>query len=155
MYNTFMSTLLLHVKGSRMYNFTLFRPHLYIYDNHLTYRKRHIFTHDEFSITYNHISQVDLVKFIYLYSHIEIVTTAPRYINVRWIPRKQAKKAKELIDHKVFLAHKRYHTQAHEKNIMIEDFELSMRRLNELLTTGRISKREFEKRKKDLLKKHY
>ncbi|MFC1722174.1 hypothetical protein ACFL0C_00845 [Patescibacteria group bacterium] len=150
-----MATLLMHLVGSRMYNFTLFRPHLILYDNHITYKKRHILTHDEFSVTYNHISQINIIRFIYLYAHIEIVTTAPRVVLVKWIPKGKAKKAKDIIDHKVYLANKRHARDQNEQSVFVEDFELSLRRLNELVNTGKISKREFNHRRKQLLKKHY
>jgi hypothetical protein len=159
MYNKHMSTLLMHVAGSRLYNFTLFRPHLYIYDDRVVYKKRHLLTHDEFSISYNQIAQVNLIKFIYLFGHIEMVTSAGmRFIKVHWIPKGKAKKAKKIIEEKIHQAHRKDHhlpDDARDKGVYIKDFEKSLRRLKELLSTGKINQREFNRKRKQLLKKHY
>ena len=149
-----MPNLLMHVAGSRIYNFTLFRPHLYIFEDRIIYKKRHLLTHDEFSVTYNHISQVNLIRFIYLFAHIEVATTGVRDFEVRWIRKPKAIKAKKIIDDKVHAAH--ISSQGKEEpNLRVKDFELSLKRLKELLSSGRISDREFGKKRKELLKKHY
>lgn len=149
-----MPNLLMHVVGSRIYNFTLFRPHLYIYDDRIIYKKRHILTHDEFSVTYNHISQVNLIRFIYLFAHIEVATTGVRDFEVRWIRKPKAVKAKKIIDEKVHAAHL-ISQKKEEPQSKVKDFELSLNRLKELLSTGRINAREFNKKRKELLKKHF
>ncbi len=155
-----MSTLLLHVAGSRVYNFTLFRPHLYLYDDRLVYKKRHILTHDEFSISYNQIAQVNLISFIYLFAHIEIATTAyTKFIKVHWVMKGKARRAKKIIDEKVHQAHRKQQSLPGDKSqkggIYVKDFELSLKRLKELLSTSKITQREFNRKKKHLLKKHY
>jgi len=155
-----MSTLLIHIAGSRVYNFTLFRPHLYIYDDRVVYKKRHILTHDEFSISYNHIAQVNLIKFIYLFAHIEIATTGMRFIKVHWVMRGKAKRAKKIIDEKVHQAHRKVQHLPDDGSqsgggIYVKGYELSLKRLKELLSTGKITQREFNKKRKHLLKKHY
>jgi len=153
-----MSTLLLHIAGSRMYNFTLFRPHLYLYDDRVVYKKRHILTHDEFSVAYTHIAQANLIHFIYLYAHVEIATTGYRFIKVHWVPKKKARQAKKIIDEKVHQSHKldqQLPEDSKEQGIYVSDFEMSLKRLQELLSTDRITKHEFNKKRKELLKKHY
>ena len=153
-----MSTLLLHIAGNRMYNFTLFRPHLYLYDDRIVYKKRHILTHDEFSISYSHIAQVNLIHFIYLFAHIEIATTGYRFIKVHWVLKGKARQAKKIIDEKVHQSHKKdkhLTGEDKEKGSYISDFEMSLKRLQELLSIGKISHREFNKRRQCLLKKHY
>ena len=154
-----MSTLLLHIAGSRIYNFTLFRPHFYIFDDRVVYKKRHILTHDEFSISYNHMAQVNLINFIYLFAHVEIATTGyTRIIKVHWVPKKKARQAKKIIDEKINQAHRKNQhlpDDSSQKGIYVKDFELSLKRLKELLSTGRITQREFNKKRKGLLKKHY
>ena len=153
-----MNTLLLHIKGSRIYNFTLFRPHLYIYNDRVVYKKRHILTHDEFGIHYRHISQANFINFIYLFAHIEIVTTGQRFIKIHWVPKKQARVAKKIIDEKVHQANlKDFRTpeDGGQEPGYAQDFEMSLKRLKELLSVGKITKSEFNKRRKQLLKKHY
>lgn len=158
LYNKPMNTLLLHIKGSRIYNFTLFRPHLYVYNDRVVYKKRHILTHDEFSIHYRHISQANFINFIYLFAHIEIVTTGQRFIKIHWVPKKQARIAKKIIDEKVHQVHKddfRTPEEGREDPGYVNNFEMSLKRLRELLNVGKISQKEFNKRRKELLKKHY
>ncbi len=138
-----------------MYNFTLFRPHLYIYDDHIVYKKRHILTHDEFSFTYNHIAQVNLVRFIYLFAHLEIATTGMRSVNVKWVFKGKAVSAKKLIDQKIHQVHKKHKYGEARKDRKVTGMEKSLKRLKELLNSGKISKREFNSRKKHLLKKHF
>lgn len=153
-----MSTLLLHIAGSRIYNLTLFRPHLYLYDDRLVYKKRHILTHDEFSIPYTHIAQVNLINFIYLFAHVEIATTGMRFIKVHWVFKKKARRAKKIIDEKIHQAHRKDQhlpDDSKDKGIYVKDFEMSLKRLQELLSTGKITQREFNKKRKELLKKHY
>jgi len=154
-----MSTLLMHIAGSRVYNFTLFRPHLYIYDDRVVYKKRHILTHDEFSISYNHIAQVNLIRFIYLFAHVEIATTGMRFIKVHWVMKGKAKQAKKIIDEKVHQSHIKDQPSpdgnVQSSSIYVKDYELSLKRLKELQSTGKITKGEFNKKRKHLLKKHY
>lgn len=156
-----MSTLLLHIAGSRLYNFTLFRPHLYLYDDKIVYKKRHILTHDEFSIPYNHIAQANLINFIYLFAHVEIATTGMRFIKVHWVFKKKARRAKKIIDEKIHQSHRKDQylpDDGKEKGgggVYVKEYEMSLKRLQELLNTDRITQREFNKKRKELLKKHY
>lgn len=153
-----MNTLLLHIAGSRVYNFTLFRPHLYVYNDRVVYKKRHILTHDQFSIHYRHISQINYINFIYLFAHIEIVTTGQRFMKIHWVPKRKAKMAKKIIDEKIHQIHKedfKTPEEGGQDHGYVRDFEMSLKRLEELLNIGKISKSEFSKRRKELLKKHY
>ena len=141
-----------------MYNFTLFRPHLYLYNDRIVYKKRHILTHDEFSVHYNQISQANYINFIYLFAHIEIVTTGQRIMKVHWVPKKKAKMAKRIIDEKVHQVHKGIHRTPEEggqESGYVKDFEMSLKRLRELVNVGKITQKEFGKKRKQLLKKHY
>ncbi|OGC46152.1 hypothetical protein A2V49_01830 [candidate division WWE3 bacterium RBG_19FT_COMBO_34_6] len=151
-----MAVLLMHICGSRTFNRTPFRPHLYIYDNILIYKKRHLFSQDEVTITYNHISWAKLHRMHIYYAHLEIVSTGMQKVVVKWIKKEYAIKAKHLIDQKIFNVHKKDNKQVdikEDKNII--EFELSLKRLQELLSTGKISKTEFENRRKHLLKNNY
>lgn len=150
-----MSTQLIHIAGNRIYNKTLFRPHLYIYDNRVVYKKRSWISKDELVITYNHIAQINIHKFIVRFAHIEIITTAQQVIKVRWVKKGQAIKVKRLVEQKIHQAHRKHSKHPEHTNLEINDFELSLKRLKELLTTGKITDREFKKKKKHLLKKHY
>ena len=150
-----MPTQLMHIYGNRSFNRTIFRPHLYIYDNMLVYKKRHLFSHDEITLTYNHVSQVDIKKFILFFAHIEIITTATQNIKIRWVSRGQAIRAKKLIDDKVYKAHRRNHAGEQVVEAVVTGFEHSLSRLKELVSTGKITDKEYNQRKKQLLKKHY
>lgn len=138
-----------------MYNFTIFQPRLYLYDDRLVYKKRHILTHDEFSVSYNHISQVNLINFIYLYAHIEIATTGVRDFEIKWIRKPKAYQAKKIIDEKIHSVAISAQKKIDQDTTEVREFELSLSRLKELLTKGSISQREFNKKRKKLLKKYF
>ncbi len=150
-----MSTLLLHVAGNRLYNFSIFRPHLYVYDDRIVYKRRHWISADEISLTYNHISQTNLHKYIVRFAHLEIITTGQQVIKLKWLPKKQTEKIKHIIDEKTYQAHKHNQNSTDKITLEIKDFELALKRLNELKNTGKISEREFDKKKQALLKKYY
>ncbi len=111
-------------------------------------------THEEVTVGYNHIAQVDLQKYIVKFAHIDILSTGHQYIRIRWIDKKSAVKMKKIIDEKMYQSHKHLMGEK-EGSLVIKDFELSMKRLAELKNNGKISEHEYEKRKKNLLKKHY
>ncbi|MFC1622208.1 hypothetical protein ACFL13_02385 [Patescibacteria group bacterium] len=149
-----MSVLLLKLFGNRSFNRMIFRPKLFIYSDKLVYKKRHLLSHEEFSITYNHVVQVNLRKLILFFAHIDIVNSSGDHVMVTFVPKKDAIKAKDIIDGKIYQAHvkeKSKHT-GHTKKVV--DFEKSLKRLRELVQRGRISEREYKKKRNQLLKKH-
>lgn len=159
-----MSILLMHIYGNRSFNRSIFRPHLYIYDDIMIYKRRSLFSAGEVTLSYNMVAQVILKKFPIFFAHLEIITTgADTEISVRWTSKSKAIKAKKIIDKKVhqtyggLMGHQtpQQHNLKEHNTKTIDDFEKSLHRLNELLNTGRISKREFNQQKKRLLKKHH
>ena len=155
-YNSFVAALLLKLQGNRSFNRTLFPPRLYLYNNRLAWRKGHFFKIREFSIPYNQISQVNISNGI-IFSEMHILTTGVENIKIRYIPKWHAKKGKKIIDQKMYEAHygdkdKKNDDQGQYSNI-IKDFEKGVSRLFELKNAKKITMREFNKKRKQLLKK--
>ncbi len=153
-----MATLLLKVQGNRSLNRTIFEPSLNIYDSKLVHRKRGLFKINETSIPYNHIAEVNVIQGIF-FGEITIFTTSKKEINIRWVPKSKARKAKEIIDHKVYEFH---HKKPNPSDISpitslntnsVNNYEKSIARLDELLGQNKITKHEYAQRRKELLKK--
>ena len=148
-----MTKLLLKIKGNRIFNRTIFAPNIYILDDLVTYRRRKWLTVREVSISYNQVAQVNLITGI-IFSQLDIITTSTDNIEIKFIPKKEAKKAKKLLDRKVHIAHRSKHgSNLTEEHKEMQGLEKSFRRLEELFDKGRISKRDFEKRKRQLIGK--
>jgi hypothetical protein len=142
----------LHLQGSMMYNQTIFPPQLYVYDDLLLYKKRHIFWVREVTISYNQIAQVTLNKGI-LFSSLQIMTTGTDDIILKYLQNTDANKAKKIIDQKIFYSHAKHHDEASTIKATPTHIEKSLERLKELVARGSMSKREYETRRKELLKR--
>ncbi|KKS15978.1 MAG: hypothetical protein UU77_C0040G0003 [candidate division WWE3 bacterium GW2011_GWC1_41_7] len=146
-----MSTLLLELAGNRELNRTMWPPRLLVYDDLLVYRKRRFFRINEITIAYAHIAQVFLVRGIF-FASLEIDTSAGQNVKIKYIPKKIAIKAKTIIDRKIYNSLAKHKSDPVTTISHPEAFEKSLNRLRELLSKGKITKREFEQRKSHLLK---
>ena len=152
-----MATLLLKLKGIRSLNRTFFPPRLFVYDDLLVYRKGKLLGRREITIAYNHIVQVNLNKGLIL-SHLEIINTGAEDIKVKWILNGPAQKAKQIIDQKVYHVHRKggegnITTLKEDVGDTYHSLEKSLNRLRELVQRGKISEREYRRKRKNLLKK--
>lgn len=146
-----MSTLLLHISGSKLFNFTIFPPQLYIHDDLLLYKKLNILSSREITISYNQISQITLNLGI-LFASLDIVTTGTDDIAIKFLKKSAASKAKKIIDQKIYHSHAKHHEVDAEEKQSSTRIEKSIARLEELLAHGTINKREYEHKKNQLMK---
>lgn len=146
-----MSTLLVILKGNRLFNKTFFRPQLFIHDDLLIYRKRRWFMTREMTISYTQVARFTLAKGI-LFAHIDIISTGGDEIEIKFVSKKDASQAKAIVDQKIYHAHAKHNISQQESGGNVGSLERTMNRLKELLSRGKISDKEYEKKKKDLLK---
>src|SRR3989344_1221323 len=144
---------LLHVvRSMRIFTGEIHPTSLYIYDDYMVYVKRGIIRRNEATISYNHVSQVYLRRG-YLASSLEVINTGGvENILVKWLPIEQAARAKKLIDQKIFHTHARITGKHQYMGREVPDFERKLARLKELKLKGTISRGEFEKRRREILK---
>lgn len=149
-----MPHLLVKLQGNKYVNHSFFRPYLYIYDDSITYKKRRkVFWVDEITASYNHMVQVNLHKGIW-FAKLEFVNTGAEDIVIKGVWKGPASKAKKIVDQKVYQAHnKDHHSIDPKEKHQITNIERGIQRLKELHNKGKISDRDFKKRKKQLLKK--
>jgi len=147
-----MSHLLYSIWGHPLYNGTIFPPRLELYDEAIIYKRRGLFYLNEFTLPYSHIVQVNLHKGI-IFASLEIVTSGIQNLSIRYVLKGNAVKAKKLIDKKIYYALAKERTKEVHQPEGIHVYEKSLQRLNELLNQGKISKSEFEKKRKELFKK--
>ena len=145
-----MSTLLIHLKGNKSFNRTIFPPRLYIYDDLLIYKKRYLFQTREITISYNQISQVNLIRGV-LFAEVNIITTGDESLRVRYVSKSLATQAKRIIDQKIYHAHAKHRPEDTKASGEINSYEKSLARLKELLNKGMISNHEYEQKKRHLL----
>lgn len=147
-----MPHLLLKIWGHPLYNRTIFPPKLELYDESVIYKHRSFFYADEFTLPYSHIVQVNLHKGI-LFASLEIVTSGIQNLTLKYVQKDAAVRAKKLIDKKIYyaLAKERPKDTAQPESIHV--YERSLDRLKELLNQGKLTKSEFEKKRRELLKK--
>ncbi|MBP7927753.1 hypothetical protein KAZ57_01250 [Patescibacteria group bacterium] len=150
-----MSELLVHLYGNRSFNRAIFRPHIYVYDDVIVYKKRHLLSQEEKTISYFQITQVNIKKLALLFAHFEIVTTgSDTLITVRFVSKKNAMHAKKIIDqklHELYMSYKSADLEnKHSKHI--DNVEKSLIRLRELRMRGIINDNDFKKKKAELLK---
>ena len=135
-----------------------FAHHLFIYDDKMIFKTRVLFKHMETTISYNHVSQVNLINEL-LFSHLEIINTGVvENIFIKYVGKRAGKEAKKVIDQKIHHTHARTpqndqyspHNMVGESNI--QDIEKSLIRLNELLARGSIDRAEYNKRRSSILK---
>jgi hypothetical protein len=146
-----MSTLLIELIGNMEFNRTIWPPHVYVYDDLLIYKKRSWFKVREITISYNRIAKVTLTRGIF-FSHLEVETTGSDNITIKWISKSKGRDAKTIIDQKIYRSHAKHAALPDKNDNDVSSYEKSVNRLNELLNTGRISQKEFEGRRKELLR---
>jgi len=146
-----MSTLLVTLKGNRLFNKTLFSPRLFVHDDLLMYRKRRWFMVRDMTISYNQVARFTLAKGIF-FAHIDIITTGGDEMEINYVSKKDASQAKAIVDQKIYHAHAKHNISTQDSRGDIGSFEKTMNRLKELLNRGKISEKEYEKKKKELLK---
>ena len=136
----------------RIYTGELHPTALYIYDEYMVYVKRGIIKRNEATISYNHVSQVYFRKG-YIASSIEVINTGGvENIIIPWVNTAEAQKAKKIIDQKVFHTHARVSGKEKSLGVGSPDFERRLARLKELVARGQMSKKEFDKRREEMLK---
>ena len=145
-----MSHLLIKVVGNLFMNQTLWEPSLSVFDDFIVYRRRNWFVVREITIPYKQIAQVDLTIGIF-FSEIEIAISGneTRTLKVNYVVNKEALRAKKIIDQKVHLVHSQ--DEKLNTNVQVKSFEKSLARLTELYEKKKISKKEFEKKRKELI----
>lgn len=158
-----MSHLLLTLEANKLMNKSIFTHKLRIYDNKIIYEERTYFIRvTEITISYNHVSQVYLVKGIY-FASLEIINTGGvKDIIIKYVSAKQAEKAKRIIDAKIHGVSDESFTNPKNKEIItltkkghdlrLDGIESNLSRLNELLLRKRITRKEYEKKRKEVLK---
>lgn len=152
-----MSTLIFKATAYFLRSKTIFPPSIEIYDDFMKYRNTHwFFWHDEITVTYNHIAQVNIRKGIF-FGDIELVNTGGvENIIVKHLFRWDAVKAKAIIEQKLYAAHQKPNRKTTKKTTSdkIHELEHGISRLRELQHRGRISRGEYNKRRKKLLEGH-
>ena len=149
-------TLLMKVGGNKYVNHSFFRPYLYAYDDMLIYTKRHhIFFVDEITIPYNQIAMVNHHKKL-IFSKLEFVLAgAGDSVTIKGIWNRPATRIKKLIDDKIYHEHNKRHFKHENETHTMDNIDKTLHRFKELLENGRISEREYEKKKKELLSDMY
>jgi hypothetical protein len=142
------------IQGNKYVNHSFFRPFLFLYDDLIVYRKRRkVFYVDEVSVSYNHIVQVNIHTGLW-FAKLEIITPGSDDVTIKGVWKKPATRAKTIMDQKIYQAHsKKFGLVDENINHQISDVEKNIQRLKELHAKGKISKKEYEKKKKQLLKK--
>jgi hypothetical protein len=146
------STLLLELVGDPTFNRTIWPVHIKIYDDLIIYKKRTWFILREITISYNQIARVTLSKGL-LFGFLEIETTGADKIVVKYVSKTKANQAKAIIDQKIYRSHAKHNPGQEKESPEIATYEKSVSRLKELLNRGSLTVGEFERKKKELLKK--
>jgi len=120
----------------------------------ITYTKRSWFVVREMTISYNQIAQVNLISGLF-FSELEIVTTSndTHTILINYTNKEETKRAKKIIDQKIHLIHDKQKDTETIQGKDLKNYEKSLSRLKELLEKKRISKKEYETKRKELLGK--
>ena len=145
-----MSNLIIQVTGNKTFNRTYWVPSLLIYDDYILYKNRVFFSVNEISVPYKQVSQVKLLTGLF-FADLEIGITGhdTNIIKIRFAPKKVAKRAKRLIDQKIHMFSTNNFKQ--ENNHDIRNTERGLARLQELLEKNKITKKEYQSKKKDIL----
>jgi len=161
-----MSALLFDLKANKLMNKTVFTHHLKIYDHAMVLERRRLpFRKEEVTVSYSHVSQVNLIKDLF-FAHLEIINTGgTENILIRYVGKKKGSEAKKIIDAKIHATHGAYapHQGQHQDyqqggggpdNVLGRTEQVvdskTLVRYKDLLNQGRISKIEYNK----LLQKH-
>ncbi len=147
----------MEVKLNRIRAHTIFPQSLRIYEDVLVFRKRKWFVVDEMTITYNHVAQANLKSGIW-FATLQIITSGGfENPHIPHVLKKHAKKAKAVIDQKIYRVHDTGSSSTSEfsskKETHVDKFEKSLNRLNELLKRGQMSQKEYDLRRKRLIKR--
>lgn len=149
-------TLLKKVGGNKYANHSFFRPYLSVYEDMIVYTKRHhILLLDEITIPYAQIARVTLHKGV-IFSKLEFAMAGGgESIFMKGVWNRPARKIKLLIDDKIYHEQNKQHFKHGTDRHIMEDINQSLGRLKELLATDRITEKEYEKQKRELLKQSY
>ena len=158
-----MSALLYDLKANRLMNKTFFTHHLKVYDHAMVFERRRMpFHKEEVTVSYSHVSQVNLIKDLF-FAHLEIINTGgTENILIRYVGKRRGSEAKRIIDAKIHTTHGAY--APHQGRDFQEGSNAdgpaglteqiidnkSLVRYKDLLNQGRISKIEYNR----LLQKH-
>lgn len=126
-------------------------PYLFVYDDLLIYRKRNWFRLREATISYNQVSGVETTHGIF-FASIEIYSTGIENIKIKFVSKALARHAKKIIDQKIYHSHAKHQTTPAASIDSTKNYELGVNRLKELLAKEMITEKEYEIRRKDLLK---
>ena len=155
---------LIEIEANRTMNKTVFAHKLHIYDNKMVYRARQYgFKVTEVTISYTHVAQVYLTKGIF-FATLEIINTGgTKDIIIKYVPKRKAEQAKRIIDSKIhnikedpFSKEKAGPQPLTVKKslspeLQLDEVEIALSRLEELFLRNRISKKEYEKKRKSVL----
>lgn len=114
-------------------------------------KRRKIFFVDEITMPYNHVAQFNAHKGIIFTKYEIIMSGGNNVVVVKGLWNRPAKRAKKIIDNKVYQAHNKDHNNNNDSRPIMDKIELSLSRLKELHRKEQIGKKEFEKRKKKIL----
>ncbi|MBI2414539.1 hypothetical protein HYV31_01690 [candidate division WWE3 bacterium] len=149
-----MSNLIYEIKTNKIRAGAIFDTILRIHEDFIVLWSRHWFTVNEYTITYKHIVRAHLIKRIF-FSNLQIMdSTGNENAIIKHVWNSDAIKAKKLIDQKINLVHS---SEMNRKELEsrgvaeIDNLEKSLGRLKELVAKGRLSEKEYEKRKKTML----
>ena len=145
-----MSNLLLELQGNNFINRTIFPHRLFLYNDILLYKKRKFLRRKEVTIAYSHIAQANLVRGI-IFATIEIISTGSENIKLRGVPKELASRAKKIIDQKIFMEHAKHIPDHSQNKNELMKYERSVQRLKELFIRGKISKKEYNERHRELI----
>ncbi|PIS22216.1 hypothetical protein COT50_03180 [candidate division WWE3 bacterium CG08_land_8_20_14_0_20_41_10] len=154
-----MSALLYDLKANRLMNKTFFTHHLKVYDHSMVLERRRLpFRKEEVTVSYSHVSQVNLIKDLF-FAHLEIINTGGfENILIRYVGKRKGSEAKKIIDAKIHSTHGAYAPYGGQGGSadarpagteQVFDTK-TLVRYKDLLNQGRISKKEYS----DLLQKH-
>lgn len=158
-----MSALLYDLKANRLMNKTFFTHHLKVYDHSMVLERRRLpFRKEEVTVSYSHVSQVNLIKDLF-FAHLEIINTGGfENILIRYVGKRRGSEAKKIIDAKIHSTHGAYAPHEGFENTQGGNIDgrststeqvidsKTLVRYKDLLNQGRISKVEYNR----LLQKH-
>lgn len=150
-----MANLLCQIGSYRLRAHSIWKPWLFVYDDHVVYKKRFWFVKREVTITYNHIAQANLKTGVF-FSDLELINSGgAENVIIRYVLNKPAINAKRIIDQKIHQAYIDSTNKGefrHKQTEKIDSFEKGLSRLSELLNRGSITEKEFSKKRKEMLK---
>jgi hypothetical protein len=138
-------------------NKTVFIHHLKVYDHAMVLERRRLpFRKEEVTVSYSHVSQVNLIKDLF-FAHLEIINTGgTENILIRYVGKKQGSDAKRIIDAKIHTTHGAYAPHPGQGGQQDNGVAVAagteqiidskaLARYKDLLNQGRISQLEYNK----------